>query len=405
MTNKHLTKQIVESAPEGPHYIVFDDVVPGFGLRNYLSGKKSWVFQYRPGEGGRRAPLRRFVIGDAGTLSPAAARKEALRLRALVATGADPQRDLVNKRQAVSVRELAGAFLEQHVGPKRAQSTCRYYADLLERLVLPTLGKLKAKDVTSSDLARLHHSLRNRPFLANRVLAIVGAMYAFGQGAAGLVPRGTNPSKGIEKFDEPKRERLLSTDELSRLGAALRRAETTGIAWTSRSGAWGKHSPQHTADRTTTISPAAAAAVRLLIFTGARLREILALTWDQVDLDRGLILLAKHKTSRVSGTKAIILNSGALSVLRSIERVGSYVIAGETAGLPNERPRSDLKRPWAMITQAAALDGLRIHDLRHNFAAFGVGGGMGLPIRSSASCLVTPSPRRQPATLILMPTP
>ena len=43
-------------------------------------------------------------------------------------------------------------------------------------------------------------------------------------------------------------------------------------------------------------------------------------------------------------------------------------------------PRTDLKRPWTMITRQAGLEGLRIHDLRHSFASFGAGGGMGLPI-------------------------
>jgi integrase len=48
-----------------------------------------------------------------------------------------------------------------------------------------------------------------------------------------------------------------------------------------------KHAPKE-AHRRTKIGPYAAAAVRLLILTGARLREILHLKWDHVDLDRGL---------------------------------------------------------------------------------------------------------------------
>ena len=91
-------------------------------------------------------------------------------------------------------------------------------------------------------------------------------------------------------------------------------------------------------------------------------------------------MLPTHKTSRKTGMKTIILNAPALEVLRSIERLGAFVIAGDTVGEKDEKPRSDLKRPWAMITRHAGLEGLRIHDLRHNFASFGVGGGMGLPV-------------------------
>src|SRR5690606_361894 len=64
----------------------------------------------------------------------------------------------------------------------------------------------------------------------------------------------------------------------------------------------------------------------------------------------------------------------------NLTRIGAYVIAGETAGTKEEKPRADLKRPWTLVTKRAGLEGLRIHDLRHSFASFGAGGGMGLPI-------------------------
>ena len=75
-----------------------------------------------------------------------------------------------------------------------------------------------------------------------------------------------------------------------------------------------------------------------------------------------------------------MLNAPAMAVLSGLTRVGSYVIAGDSAETEDERPRADLKRPWSVVTRHAGLDGLRLHDLRHNFAAFGAGGGMGLPI-------------------------
>ena len=53
-----------------------------------------------------------------------------------------------------------------------------------------------------------------------------------------------------------------------------------------------------------------------------------------------------------------------------------HLFPGEKEG----RPRADLKKPWAAVTKAAGLDGLRIHDLRHSFASVGAGGGLGLPI-------------------------
>jgi hypothetical protein len=57
-----------------------------------------------------------------------------------------------------------------------------------------------------------------------------------------------------------------------------------------------------------------------------------------------------------------------------------YVIAGENAGTKNERPRSDLKRPWQAVARRANFTGVRIHDLRHTHASVGAGAGLGLPI-------------------------
>ncbi|MEM9206188.1 MAG: hypothetical protein AAGA88_07650 [Pseudomonadota bacterium] len=69
-----------------------------------------------------------------------------------------------------------------------------------------------------------------------------------------------------------------------------------------------------------------------------------------------------------------------MSVLANLTRVGVYVIAGDTAGLSNEKPRSDLKKPWRLVSKRADLEGVRLHDLRHTFASVGAGGGLGLPI-------------------------
>jgi integrase len=45
-----------------------------------------------------------------------------------------------------------------------------------------------------------------------------------------------------------------------------------------------------------------------------------------------------------------------------------------------DMPRADLKRPWAAIAKRAGLEGVRLHDLRHTYASFGAGSGLGLPI-------------------------
>ena len=142
-------------------------------------------------------------------------------------------------------------------------------------LVGPAVGTTKAYKVDRSQVGKLHSSLAVTPFQANRVLAVVSSMYAFA-GRAGIVPESTNPARGIDKFKESRRERFLTGDELERLGSAIREAEATGIPWTvDEAKPTAKHVPK--AKRVTKIAPSAAAALRLLLFTGCRLREILHL--------------------------------------------------------------------------------------------------------------------------------
>ena len=133
-----------------------------------------------------------------------------------------------------------------------------------------------------------------------------------------------------------------------------------------------------TPPRRTTAAPLldlfAVAAIRLLILTGTRLREILHARWEHVDFERGVIFLPDSKT----GKKPIYLSAASLAILAALPRIegNPFVIPGEKAG----QPPVDLKRPWAAVTKAAGLEAVRIHDLRHSFASIGAGASLGLPI-------------------------
>ena len=369
-----LTKRAVDALkPRDKRYVLWDSHLKGFGLRVFPTGVKTWIFDYRPGEGGRRQVKKRITIGKAGDLTPDQARRKAEELRAEVKLGGDPQAEKAQKRLALTFGELAELFLADHMDAKRKEATAKGYRELFDRFLTPRLGTIKAADVTRTEVARVHLSLKDTPYQANRMLAAVSSMYSFAD-KHGHVPEDMNPARRIERFREEGRERYLSSAELERLGATIREAETDGLPWDIDQTKQTKHVAK--SKNATVMDPFAAAALRLLIFTGARLREILGLKWDHVDFERGLLLLPDSKT----GKKPIILNAPALDILARLPRVGIYVIAGASAATDNEKPRSDLKRPWDAVKRHAGLSGVRIHDLRHNFAAFGAGGGMSLPM-------------------------
>jgi integrase len=121
-------------------------------------------------------------------------------------------------------------------------------------------------------------------------------------------------------------------------------------------------------------SPYAIAAVKLLVFTGARLGEVLGLKWEWIDFGRGEARLPDSKT----GAKTLHLPPPALAVLAELPRLDGnpHVIAGAKPGAA----WVNLEKPWQAIRKEAGLDDVRLHDLRHAFASVAASSGMGLPI-------------------------
>lgn len=371
MDGQRLTKRVIDGLrPKSSEYTVWDRDLTGFGVRVRPNGSMSYIAVYRAGHG-RTAPVRKQTLGGVGKLTPDEARALARSVLSAAAQGRDPAAEKSASRRSMTVAELTEAFLAEHVLPKRKTNTAEGYKAALRGHIVPELGAMKADQVSRAAVARLHLNLRATPSSANYVVAVLGSMYGFAQ-RCGYVPEGCNPADRIDRFKEQARERYLTDGELTRLGEALREAETIGLPWEpDPSKPTAKHAPK-AENRRTVFSPFAIAAVRLLLLTGCRLREILHLEWAHVDLERGMLFLPDSKTGR----KAVVLNGAAIAVLISLARNGRFVVPGNDP----DRPRHDLQRVWIAVRAHAGLQDVRIHDLRHTFASVGAGGGLGLPI-------------------------
>jgi hypothetical protein len=124
MATVRLTKRTVDAAvTRATRYTIFDEDLTGFGLRVFPSGQKSYVIEYRAGEGGRRAPKKRFTLGSTSTLTPDKAREAASKMLARVKLGSDPATEKQEARQAMTLEEVSGAFLREHVELKRKPKT------------------------------------------------------------------------------------------------------------------------------------------------------------------------------------------------------------------------------------------------------------------------------------------
>lgn len=224
--SQRITKRTIDGVKAGEkEFTVWDDAVTGFGLRVRPSGVMSYVVVYRAGPG-RGAPVRRYTIGTVGKIAPEGARARAKVILGYVVHGQDPAGQKTTERTAPTVAELADRFMTEHVEPKRKGGTAQFYRDILDRIVKPSLGTTKVDKLSRQQVGKLHWSLAGTPFQANRMLAVVGSMYAFAE-RSNIVPEGVNPARRIEKFKESRRERFLTVEELERLGGAIREAETT----------------------------------------------------------------------------------------------------------------------------------------------------------------------------------
>ena len=314
-----LTKRAIdEIAPVNRPTIIYDAELKGFGVRVMPSGSKAWIVEFRPNGGGRKVATKRMTLGQTGTLHADEARKAAREILAAVRLGQDPARERTLSRETPIVREFVERYLSEEAESKLKPGTVANYRIYFRKHVVPAIGALKINTVSSIDVAKLHRKIGvAKPITANRVVEAISSLYRYAA-IAGVVENGFNPTIGISAFREVKRERFLSTDELQRLGATLREAETVGLPWnTDETNRAAKHLPK-SEKRLVAFSPYVTAAIRLLLFTGCRLREILHLRWKNIDFEQGMLFLPDSKTGR----RTVVLNAPALAVLSELKRIG-----------------------------------------------------------------------------------
>ena len=364
ITKRSVDGLVAESQAE---VVLWDTETKGFGIRARSSGAKAYIVHYRAGTG-RGAALRKLTIGRHGSpWTPHAARIEAKRLLGLVASGEDPAERKSAERRAMTVAELCDLYVAEGAAHKKA-STLKADLGRILHHIKPQLGQKRVEKLARADIERMMiavktgSAVQQRPAhykrppgslpaggsgVAAQCVALMSTLLAFAV-ARGLRP--DNPALGIKKPPIQKMERFLSEEEIARLASALE------------------------AEARATSNPYPAAAIKLLLLTGARRGEIVALQWQNVDFERKCLRLPDSKT----GAKVIFLNEPALGVIRSLPRLADnwYVIPGTRTGAAS----GAIDKAWTRVRSSAGLRDVRLHDLRHSFASMGVVDGLSLPI-------------------------
>ena len=320
----------VFTPPPGREAVLWDSIVQGLGLRVRSSGRRTWIVHRR-----LRGGVVKRTLGTPDALTIDDARRGARALIAGAAAGGDAPAPLM--------RTFVPAFLAD-CGERWKPATRASHAQNLHGLVLPAFGARRVDSITPRDVRSwFDEQSATRPASANRALAVLSALMKHAE-ALGLRPEGSNPCRGLRRRKSSFEARYLTDDEFASLGGALDRAEA--------------------------VHPVAVAALRFLLCTGARKSEALGLKWEHVHDDRAVLPDSK------TGPRTIWLAAPARALLATLARRNAcpWVFASR-AGKP-----VPIAKAWKAVRKAAGLDGMRIHDCRHNFAAVAVGSGEGLRI-------------------------
>lgn len=347
--NVRLTKKSIEAItlPASGRITINDSEVRGLNLKVYPSAKRTWHFFYRDPD--RRQ--RNAKIGTYPSLSVDAARKLALQYAADISRGTDPVAAKKEKAGQKAVEQLAKHFVKNHVKPKLKQSTQDEYERVIDKWIVPELGRYRLDAVTTEVVQRLHHKMGGTPRQANFAMAVLRKMLNDAI-ALGWRKDTRNPVAGIKPYKENKRQRYLDPKEFARLWQVLQ--EEMAI-------------PQN---------HDGILAIVLLLLTGRRRGEILNLTWDEVDLDNGRMTL---KDSKV-GAHDYQLSPQVVELLakaradREEAGPGAFVIRGRGG----EKHLVALQKIWERVRTKASLDDVRLHDLRHSYASFAIDCGVDL---------------------------
>lgn len=350
-----LTKTLIDKSPaKTKDYIIWDDMIKGFGCRIYPT-KKTFVYMYRSPISKKSCCIK---IGVYGSVTLDEARTQAKKFAASVQLDKIDPKEVkkekekakqVEAQQSIAFEEFVTIFLEKY--PKQVPwkaSTLHQYSFVLKKHILPFFGKKTMTEIKRKDILEFSDLLHRMKLKNKKCLDLLSTI--FKQAALWEYrPRNSNPCEEVSKDADRKMEKFLTEEELARLEKTLLEKEVASK-----------------------VSPYAINAFRLLIYTGCRKGEASTLKWDGFDTGDCCLRLQDSKT----GKRTIPLNESAIRVLNNVPKKegNPYVFCGKKEGVH----LASLDTAWLSIRKRAGIPEFRIHDLRHSFASFMIKNGVSL---------------------------
>lgn len=323
--------------PSNGERLVHDSEAIGLALRLRASGARSWItLATQNGKTVRR------TIGEASTLPLPSARQIATSHAHFDADAATPPAPYAPD---ATIAEVMPRYLAWGAQSGWAKSTVKLMEGVARSHIMPVLGARPLRDISRSEAVLWHGDLARRTTSERMALSTLSGLMRYAEDH-GLRPPGSNPCRGLRKKARNDRGSHLPPATIRRLWQAL--------------------------DRLQARFADACDAIRLLLLTGARKAEIVGLEWDQIEGARAVLERSK------SGPRTIWLNAPARAIIdgRRATAEGPFVFpAPRRSGV-----RSSIDNAWFAVREAADVPALRLHDLRHHYAAVGVSNGVDLKL-------------------------
>lgn len=225
------------------------------------------------------------------------------------------------------IDQLCDRYLDEYAVAKKTYANEKWMVNAYVRdsKHLPAL----VEQIEYEHVQKIHTALKERRYIANRVLSLLSMMITLAERWK-IRPRGSNPCLDVKRFKEQKRYRYLTDAEIRQLITSIER-----------------HFQRY---------PREAAALLLLLYTGARCGEIKAAEWGNI------VGSELHLPDSKTGQCIVFLTPQALAVLARLPRSRRWVIG----------PDTELRYVWASVLVDAGITNFRIHDMRHAFASVGI---------------------------------
>lgn len=318
--------------PETGSKVLYDKILKDLGIRINAGGTKTFFLLKKV-----RGQAERITLGRFPDMSIEQARRKAQKLLSEIAEGSNPLEAQRRIKGEFTFEELFGHWMKTHAELHKRETSLRSDR-ILFRLHLKPLHNKRISNITREDCKRIHLAMKEKPYAANRAIALVRSIFNFAKNEELI---STNPAEGIKFYYEESRERFMNKEEIRRFFIAL--GEEPNPDWIDF--------------------------FVLLLLTGVRRGALQTMRWVDVSFEDALWVIPRSASKNKKPLR-IPLCVTAIEILRSRKDKAIDSPWIFPARYKLEQPLDNPYEAWKRIIKRAGIENIRPHDLRRTLGSW-----------------------------------